>query len=161
MIKLIVTDCDGVLTPDHKWYTQAGELIKRFSTKDTTAIRYIEQAYHVPTIVLSGDDRVNAEFCALHRLEFVHAVHNKAESLKEISARHGVPLTSVLFIGDDLPDLEAGKLVQHHGGLFCCPQDASLVILQEASMIPVNGGDGVISRLYADRRHLFTERKHK
>lgn len=151
MIKLLVTDCDGVLTPDYKWYTQSGDLIKRFSTKDMTAIRQLERL-GVKTVVLSGDDRVNAKVCELHRLEFVHAIHNKDQMIEEIAKRHNVSLSEILYIGDDLPDISAGKRV----GLFMCPHDAVKEVRTIVhKVLSIEGGNGVIPAALNEIRHLI------
>lgn len=155
MIKLIVTDCDGVLTPDYKWYNEAGELTKRFSTKDMTAVRAFEKL-GVRTIVLSGDDRVNKKFCDMHRIEFHHSVHNKAKILEGIAHINCIPLRKIMFIGDDLMDIEAGVAC----GTFLCPEDAALDVKETAQrVVPVKGGGGVLTWIYGNLRDLFSEAK--
>jgi YrbI family 3-deoxy-D-manno-octulosonate 8-phosphate phosphatase len=155
MIKLIVTDCDGVLTPDYKWYNEAGELTKRFSTKDMTIARVLEKL-GVRIIVLSGDDRVNKKFCDMHRIEFFYSVHNKAKVLKGIAHVNCLPLRKIMFIGDDLMDLEAGVL----SGVFVCPSDAAQAIkLNADETADVKGGEGVLVWVYENLRHLFPEEK--
>jgi len=144
MIRLLITDCDGVLTPKYKWYTEDGKLIKRFVTRDMTAVRSFEQLHGVPTYVLSGDDRVNKKFCEMHRLGFAKSVTDKPVYVGGIAAKCNVQLCETVYIGDDVPDVEAGKLC----GFFFAPQDADPYVLEHATSLPINGGEGVIAVLY-------------
>jgi len=155
MIRLVVTDCDGVLTSDRKTYTESGELHKQFSGRDTTVVRKLE-SLGVSVVVLSGDDRVNAKFCEMHRIPFVKSVYNKDIALMRIISDHAVEPEETLFIGDDLPDIAAGRWLKSVGGRFFCPVDAAMEVQTEATALAAAGGRGVLSVLYADYKVLFT-----
>jgi 3-deoxy-D-manno-octulosonate 8-phosphate phosphatase KdsC-like HAD superfamily phosphatase len=124
-----------------------------------TAVRAMERDYGVHVAVLSGDDRVNHRFCQMHRLPFYHAVHNKADVLRDIIQDRGCEYQETVFIGDDLLDLEAGLWLQGLAGLFLCPSDAAPDVLKHASVIRARGGAGVLTALYADRDYLFGDVK--
>jgi len=64
--------------------------------------------------------------------------------LSEFLRNNSIDPTKVIYIGNDINDLEAMKIVGHP----VAPADAADEVKQIASLIvDVNGGDGVIRRL--------------
>lgn len=66
-------------------------------------------------------------------------VHDKRLVLQEYMRRHYLPQEQVLFMGDDIPDLE----VMMEVGLPCCPADACAEAKEISKYIsPIAGGFG-------------------
>ena len=75
----------------------------------------------------------------------ISGVENKKQVLQEYCKRHDIPVESILYVGNDLNDLEAMKLV----GWPICPTDAAEEVKRIATLVlPRRGGEGVIRELW-------------
>ena len=78
------------------------------------------------------------------KLPVVHNVPDKAEALKSYCGENGYDLSRVLYIGNDINDLDAMMLVGWKGA----PADAEQEILKIADWVSSkNGGYGVVREL--------------
>ena len=77
-------------------------------------------------------------------LEVIHGVSDKRENLVKFCADGAVSLDRVMFLGNDLNDIEAMRCV----GIKGAPKDAEPEILEIADWISEkNGGYGVVREL--------------
>lgn len=141
-IKAFVFDVDGVLTDSTILVLSNGEQARRMSIKDGYALQLaVKMDYKV--IVISGAD-VSAVKDRLERLgiaEIHFGVKSKVSLLQEISQQYSLEPSNILFMGDDIPDLEALKW----SGLPCCPSDAVQEVKAVAQYIsPFTGGAGCV-----------------
>jgi len=66
---------------------------------------------------------------------------DKASALSAYMQEHSLNSNYILYMGDDLPNLSAMRLV----GMPCCPADAAVEIKQISEYIsPFNGGAGCV-----------------
>ena len=66
-------------------------------------------------------------------------VTDKKVLLEELSILHATPLNQILYMGDDMPDLEAMQLVS----IAACPSDAAIDIKAIATYKAIaKGGEG-------------------
>ena len=142
-IRLIAMDVDGVLTDGSLILLPSLETARTMNVKDGYALQLaVKKGYHI--IVISG---AVDEGAVAHRLknlgvkDFHQAVKNKAALLAQKIATLDLQPKEVLFIGDDIPDLEAMKLA----GIACCPADAVPEIKSISSYISdKEGGRGCV-----------------
>lgn len=121
-IKCFVFDVDGVLTNGTLIVMPNGILIRTMNIRDGYALQLaIKKGYKVWVISGGHSDEVRQRLSKLGVQDVYMQVKNKAELLNELSVLNNVPLSDMLFMGDDMPDYEAMKLV----GLAACPSDAS------------------------------------
>jgi 3-deoxy-D-manno-octulosonate 8-phosphate phosphatase (KDO 8-P phosphatase) len=122
-IRLVLTDCDGVLTDGGVYYSERGEEMKRFNIRDgmgVVRLRELGIATGIVTGELSPSVRTRA---AKLRIEELHlGIQDKLGCLQGILARTGLAAEEVAFIGDDTNDLEIMGAV----GLAACPADATV-----------------------------------
>ena len=52
-IKVIISDVDGVLTDGGVYYSEKGEILKKFNTRDGMAIKLMQ--YGIKTIIVSQE----------------------------------------------------------------------------------------------------------
>jgi 3-deoxy-D-manno-octulosonate 8-phosphate phosphatase (KDO 8-P phosphatase) len=72
---------------------------------------------------------------------FIQKAKRKSEQINELMSTYQLQKEEVLFMGDDLPDLDAFSV----SGLKTCPADAATEIKIQADYIsPRNGGDGAV-----------------
>ena len=55
-IKLLLTDCDGVLTDTGVYYSAYGEELKRFSIRDGMGVERLRKLVNVDTGIITGEN---------------------------------------------------------------------------------------------------------
>src|SRR5580704_806523 len=140
-IKLLLTDCDGVLTDGGVYYGEAGEELKKFDIRDGMGVERLRNLAGVQTGVITGElsPSVIKRAEKLKITELHLGVKDKPAVLNEILSRLDLKPEEVAFIGDDTNDLEVMKLV----GLSVCPADAISFIKEMADIVcKAKGGKG-------------------
>ena len=141
-VRLVLTDCDGVLTDGGVYYSARGEELKRFSFRDGMGVERLGKA-GVTTAIVTGE----SSECVQRRADKLKirahlGVKDKAAKLDEILASHGVSLDAVAYIGDDVNDLGAMERVREVG-LVAVPEDAMPEVARRAHYVSrVRGGYG-------------------
>ncbi len=109
-IKLLLMDCDGVLTDGRLWLTEDGNEQKTFNTHDGLGLSLFHRA-GLKSGIISGRSSNAVERRAREvGVEFVRQGDaNKAEAFEEIMRLAGVNEDQVAFVGDDLPDIPLMK----------------------------------------------------
>jgi 3-deoxy-D-manno-octulosonate 8-phosphate phosphatase (KDO 8-P phosphatase) len=141
-IKALVFDMDGVLTDGSLLILPNQEFIRTMDIKDGYALQHaVKKGYHI--VVISGSI---SKPCA-ERFEYLGIrnvfmkVKDKEDILAQFILSNNLKWEQVLFMGDDVPDLEVMKLV----GLPCCPADAVSEIKAVSKFIATkNGGKGCV-----------------
>lgn len=139
-VKAFVFDMDGVLTDGSLIILPGQEFVRTMDIKDGYALQHaVKKGYHV--VIISGSV---SKPCA-ERLEYLGIrnvfmkVKDKEEVLAQYVLANNLTWGEVLFMGDDIPDLEVMKQV----GLSCCPFDAVAEIKAVSKFISTkNGGKG-------------------
>ena len=145
MIRLIITDCDGVLTDGKLYYGAEGEVLKVFNVKDGSAIKEL-MAQGIHFGVVSGRSSAALERRAEELgLDFCHmGIQNKAESIQALRLNYGVDKNEVLFVGDDVNDCPARKEVKH----LYAVNDAATALLEICDVqLKTKGGAGVFKEV--------------
>ena len=144
-IKLFLTDCDGCLTDGGMYYSENGDELKKFNTKDGMGFALLRQKGIVPGIITSETvdlNRRRAEKLKLDILEM--GCKDKLTAIKHICDSRGISLDNVCYIGDDINDIEALKSV----GFGCCPANAMPEVKKTVDYVATAiGGAGVIREI--------------
>ena len=139
-IKTFIFDVDGVLAIDTMIVMPDGELVRSMNSKDGYAMQLaIKKGYNL--IIMSGgnSEPVKQRLVKLGVSAVFLGVHNKEKLLQEYALQQNLSLAEMLYMGDDIPDYSAMKLV----ALPCCPADAVPEIKQISKYIsPFTGGYG-------------------
>ncbi len=140
-IKLLLTDCDGVLTDGGVYYGEAGEEFKKFDIRDGMGVERLRNFAGVTTGIITGELSPSlikrAEKLKITELHL--GAKDKPAIFKEIISRLGLLPEEVAYIGDDTNDLEIMKLA----GLTACPADAISFVKDVANVIcEAKGGQG-------------------
>jgi 3-deoxy-D-manno-octulosonate 8-phosphate phosphatase (KDO 8-P phosphatase) len=137
-ISSFVFDVDGVLTNGDILASETGELLRTFNIKDGYALQLaVKKGYHVCIISGGRGQAMQKRFENLGIKEIFLGVSDKVPVFEDFLLRNNLNAAEVLYMGDDLPDLEVMKLV----GLPVCPSDASEEIKMIAQYIsPYAGG---------------------
>lgn len=135
-------DVDGVLTNSELLITESGQLLRKMHTRDGFALkRAVEKGYHVCIITGGGSQGVVERLKGLGIRHIYTKVSDKIEVFSEHIKQHRIDPAHILYMGDDIPDLEVMRRV----GLPCCPKDAAPEIIEISRYIsPVIGGKGCV-----------------
>ncbi len=106
-IKLLLMDCDGVLTDGRLYYTESGEQMKVFNVRDGQGIVSWHKAGFRSGIVSGRDAKKILEARATELgMRYIKAPsHNKAKDFLDILQDAKVTSDEVAYIGDDIGDI--------------------------------------------------------
>lgn len=141
-IKMFLTDCDGCLTDGGMYYSEHGDELKKFNTRDGMGFALLRKKGIITGIITSEDVDMNRRRAEKLKLDILESgCKDKVAAVKRICLEHGINLENVAYVGDDINDLEVVKMV----GLGCCPADAMPEIKDVADFVAkTKGGEGVI-----------------
>jgi len=141
-IKMFLTDCDGCLTDGGMYYSEKGDELKKFNTRDGMGFGLLRKQGIIAGIITSESVDLNRRRAEKLKLDIMEAgCKDKLAAIKRCCDQYGIALENVCYIGDDINDIEAIKMV----GLGCCPADAMPDVKSVAKYITkAKGGEGVI-----------------
>jgi 3-deoxy-D-manno-octulosonate 8-phosphate phosphatase (KDO 8-P phosphatase) len=146
-LRLVLTDCDGVLTDGTAWYSERGEELKRFSLRDGMGVELLREAGIETAIVTrerSGPVRRRAEKLGVALFE---GVRDKEAELPRLLAASEREAAEVAYIGDDVNDLGILGRVGTEG-LTAAPADATPAVLARVHLqCRARGGEGAFREL--------------
>ena len=145
-IKLFLTDVDGVLTDAGMYYSENGDELKKFNTRDGKGIELLRKAGIKTGIITSENTKIVKNRAKKLKMDYLYqGVRNKLQVAKEICTKEGIGLEQVAYIGDDINCLELLQKV----GLAACPADADEEIRRIPNIIHLSkkGGNGVVREL--------------
>ena len=141
-VKLLLMDCDGVLTDGRIWLFDNGEEQKGFHTRDGLGIELLHRA-GLKSGIISGrrSSAVQRRAEGLGMSFVVQGVSNKVKLFEETLAQAGVTTEEVAFIGDDLTDIP----LMVRSGLGVAVADAALETREHAHYVTnLAGGYGAV-----------------
>lgn len=142
-IKLLILDVDGVMTDGGMYYTESGDQLKKYNTKDGMAILKIQEKGIQCGIISSAfTDKMVLNRAEVLRIKHVYVGREpKLGVLEKWCKELNINMNEVAMIGDDINDLELIKKV----GFSACPKDAVQEVKKEATIVlSNNGGRGVV-----------------
>jgi len=105
-IKLLLMDCDGVLTDGRLWLLESGEEQKSFHTHDGLGLSLLHRAGLKSGIITGRSSQTVTRRAAELGVEFVQQGDaEKTEAFEQVMQLAGVVENEVAFIGDDLTDI--------------------------------------------------------
>lgn len=141
-IKMFLTDCDGCLTDGGMYYSEHGDELKKFNTRDGMGFALLREKGIITGIITSESVDLNRRRAEKLKLDILETgCKDKVATVKRICEERGIDLANVAYIGDDVNDLEVIKMV----GFGCCPADAMPQVREAAKLVTkAKGGEGVI-----------------
>lgn len=141
-INTFVFDVDGVFTDGSILITENGELLRSMNVKDGLAVKIaLENGYRVAIITGGTNEAVRDRFRRLGITDVYLNARFKEEPMEEFLDINGIAPEEVLYMGDDLPDIPAMKMV----ALATCPQNAVSEVKEVCDYIShKKGGEGCV-----------------
>ncbi len=144
-IKMLLTDCDGVLTDGGMYYSEQGDEIKKFNTKDGMGVQMLRE-HGIRFGIITGEniglvrrraEKMKADVCYV-------GISDKAVILKEICQKMNLAYDEVAYIGDDRNDVSVLNLV----GLPCSvPNGTDAAKNVSAYITKAAGGQGAVREI--------------
>ncbi len=144
-IKLFLTDCDGCLTDGGMYYSENGDELKKFNTRDGMGFALLKKQGILTGIITGENVELNRRRAGKLNLDFLEqGCIDKITAVTRICEECGIDLRNVAYVGDDMNDLDLIKSV----GFGCCPSDAVEQIKDVAKYVTkTKGGGGVIREI--------------
>jgi 3-deoxy-D-manno-octulosonate 8-phosphate phosphatase (KDO 8-P phosphatase) len=154
-IRLFATDVDGVLTDAGMYYSESGEELKKFNTRDGMGIKLLQRAGIITAIVTQERTKLVARRGEKLMIPEVHqGVMDKLALVREMVERLGLSMEEVAYIGDDVNDVLTLKAV----GFSATPADG---MPQAAAVVDYvcekKGGEGAVREIV----EMILEAQHK
>ena len=141
-VKAFAFDVDGVLSSQVLTLHPGGEPMRTINIKDGYAIQLaVKKKYPIAVITGGNTDAVLKRFNGLGVTDIYLNSFDKKHDFADFLEKYKLDASSVLYMGDDLPDYEVMKIV----GFPTCPADAVVEIKQLSRYISnLRGGEGCV-----------------
>ena len=141
-IEAMIFDVDGVLTDGRIIPTAEGDFIRCYNCKDAYAVAYANKRGHRTCVITGGfGATLEKRIRMMGFKEYYMDCGDKITTLREYIKKHNLNPENVLYMGDDIPDLECMREV----GMPVCPADAaSDVIAASRYVSEFDGGRGAV-----------------
>ena len=137
-----VFDVDGVLTDGGIIPTVDGDFIRRYNAKDGYALSYALRMGYRVCIITGGRGRtLEHRLTMLGIKDYYTDCVDKIAVLRAWMEREGPDPQYVVYMGDDIPDLECMREV----GIPVCPADAAMEVVEASRYVSeFRGGYGAV-----------------
>lgn len=144
-IKCVLTDVDGVLTDGGMYYSENGDELKRFNTRDGMGFGLLKEYGIITGIITSENIQLIKRRAEKIGADEIHlGILNKMAIINEICMKYNIRHEEVAYIGDDINDLEVIQTV----GLGCAVCDGAESVKEAAKFITrVKGGEGAFREI--------------
>ena len=138
-IKLMITDVDGVLTDGGMYYSEKGESLKKFNTRDAMGMELLKKI-NIPTLLVTRENsKIVQQRAKKIQVMLYMNIKDKKSLLPKICREYKVEPKNIAYIGDDVNDIEIMKQV----GLTAVPHDAMNEIKTISDYVcTLRGGEG-------------------
>lgn len=144
-IKLFLSDVDGTLTDGGMYYSENGDELKKFNTRDGMGFKLLREA-GIKTGIITGEDRLlNQRRAEKLKVDYFYQGKANADKLSSVQAivhEMGIKMEDVAYIGDDINCFELLSSV----GVAACPADAHSKVkcIPGIHVMKNKGGDGCV-----------------
>lgn len=141
-IKLLAADVDGVLTDSGMYYSEHGDELKKFNTRDGKGIELLrENGVRVVFVTSESTQLVKRRARKLGIDALYQGVRDKAAVIEQLIVKYGISRGEIAYIGDDVNDLAALRTV----GVAITVADGLLENRRMADYVTqARGGEGAV-----------------
>lgn len=152
-IKLIVYDCDGVLTDNRVLVDEKGKESVFFNRSDGLAIKLIKKMGINQVIISTEKNSIVQRRAEKLKIDCIFGVSDKKSVLTKYCETNKIELSHTIFIGNDINDLSVMQIV----GIPICPNDAYKQIRNISQIVlETKGGYGCVRELLDLLQHTNT-----
>lgn len=139
-IKLVLSDCDGVLTDGGMYYLSTGDELKKFNVLDGVGFSRLREHNIKTGIITASNTPIIQKRADILKIDYLFmGVSDKLKIFEMLCDELQISCSNVAYIGDDIADIP----VLRKCGFGCVPSDALDYVKAEADYITKRrGGDG-------------------
>ena len=139
---MLAMDVDGVLTDGGMYYSETGDELKKFNTRDGMGIKMLQFAGIVTAFITKEKTAIVERRGRKLAVPEIHqAADDKLSVLTRVIEKYGLSLDEVAYIGDDVNDLQTLLAV----GFSAAPADAMPSVLRVVHYVcKKRGGEGAV-----------------
>jgi len=144
-INLVLTDVDGVLTDGGMYYSEKGEVLKKFNTRDGMGVELLLQN-KIKTIFITRENSKITKSRAkkVKATQILSGITNKEVELIKICKKFSIKPENIAYIGDDVNDISIMKKI----GFSCAPLDCNNKVKKVVDYVcSTTGGNGAFREL--------------
>ncbi|NLK49633.1 MAG: HAD hydrolase family protein [Candidatus Cloacimonetes bacterium] len=141
-IKLLIFDCDGVMTDGRIIYGNEGQELKNFCAQDGMGFMLLQHTDITVAVITGRESEALTRRCKDLKIQYVYQkISNKLEQTKELLAELKLDFDNVLFMGDDWNDIPT----MCHAAVAVAPANVQRDVAVYADYIMVSsGGHGAV-----------------
>lgn len=148
LIKLFICDVDGTLTDGGMYYSENGDELKKFNTRDGMGFQLLREAGIKTGIITSEQTKIVENRATKLKVDFLcQGKRNggKLAAALEMCKQMGITLDEVAYMGDDINCVELLSAV----GLSACPKDANDIVktIPNIRISEKCGGEGCVREI--------------
>lgn len=144
-IKLVATDCDGVLTDGGMYYTEQGDIMKKFNVVDGYGFELLRQAGIKTAILTAEKNPLLQKRADKLKIDYLYTgSKDKLALLQGLCDELGISIKESAYMGDDVFDVPAIEAC----GFGCVPSSAFKRIQLSADYVTERkGGEGAFREM--------------
>jgi len=144
-VKLFITDIDGTLTDGGMYYSENGDELKKFNTRDGMGLQMLRETGVKTAIITSEDRQLNQRRAEKLKVDYIRQGKvngGKVSVAQEIANEIGITMQEIAYIGDDVNCIDLLSQVGH----AACPADASEKVksIPGIAVMSKKGGEGCV-----------------
>lgn len=146
-IKIVLSDVDGVLTDGGMYYTDKGDIMKKFHVRDGMGVTLLRKKQIQTILITKEKTKIVKEWAKRMKIEKLYdGVLDKKKISALICKKYQLSLNEIAYIGDDVNDIELLKIV----GLSAVPNDAIMKAKKVSHYVCKSSGGKAAFREFAD-----------
>ena len=140
-IKMIVSDFDGIFTDNSVYFFSADNKVKKLSFKDLMGV-YVATKNDIKVGIISGEKSKEIDYIAdkFDLVDIHQGIRNKLTVLQEIKQKYNLKDDEIVYIGDDVNDIECLKSVKY--AITVKQANYKVKELDEVQFTQADAGDG-------------------
>ena len=145
-IKMVITDFDGIFTDNSIIINEDMSISRKVSFKDVMGVSLLVRN-GIDVAIISGEKNSAIElFAQKFKLKEIHMdVRNKLEVLKDILERNNLSKEEVIYIGDDVNDIECLNFVTTK--ITVPNANKKVKALENIQITETSGGEGAFREI--------------
>ena len=154
-IKLFLSDVDGTLTDGGMYYSESGDELKKFNTRDGMGFQLLHEVGIKTGIITSENTKIVENRAKKLKIDFLRQSKRdggKVAAVQEICDELGITLNEAAYIGDDINCYDLLTKV----GWAACPSDACEKVknIPGIELMTNKGGKGCVREFI---EHFFNK----
>lgn len=144
-IKLFITDVDGTLTDGGMYYSENGDELKKFNTRDGMGLQLLRETGIKTAIITSENTKLVENRAQKLKIDFLvqgKRDEGKLAVVQDLCSQLGITMDEVAYIGDDINCID----LLTAAGCKACPADACAKVkaIPNIKVMTKKGGEGCV-----------------